>query len=50
MTRFHEIIRTLIDKHLADPGLADRIDILAPMLNSDPREGRAVDYQATGKS
>jgi cytochrome P450 len=49
MTRFHEIIRTLIDKHLADPGLADRIDILALMLNSDLQEGRAVDYQATGE-
>ncbi|MCB0831793.1 MAG: cytochrome P450, partial [Solirubrobacterales bacterium] len=33
--RFHEIIRVLIEKHLADPDLDERIDILALMLNSD---------------
>lgn len=49
MARFHEIIRNLIDKHLSDPDLEERIDILALMLNTDLKEGRAVDYQATGE-
>ena len=48
MTRFHEIIGNLIDRHLADPDLGERIDILALMLNSDLEQGKPVDYGATG--
>ncbi len=42
--RYLSIARKLIDDHLADPGLEERIDILALMLRAHLAEGDAVDH------
>lgn len=44
--RYDEIVGTLIDKHLADPGLGERIDILALMLNPLREAGAEIDRGA----
>jgi len=48
MLRYREIVRKLIDGHLADPELNERIDILALILNADLEAGRPIDYGAVG--
>lgn len=44
--RYRQIIDSLIDGHLADPGLDERIDILALMLRSDLENGSVIDRDA----
>jgi cytochrome P450 family 138 len=40
---YDRVVGTLIDKHLADPELGERIDILALMLNPLREAGEAID-------
>ena len=44
--RYREIVNTLVDKHLADHDLEQRIDILALMLRSDLENEVEVDRRA----
>jgi cytochrome P450 family 138 len=44
--RYDELVGALIDQHLADPDLEDRIDILALMLRSLRESGREIDRSA----
>ncbi|MBN1529500.1 MAG: cytochrome P450 [Thermoleophilaceae bacterium] len=44
--RYDELVGVLIDKHLADPHLEDRIDILALMLCSLRESGEEIDRAA----
>jgi cytochrome P450 family 138 len=44
--RYDELVGALIDQHLADPRLEERIDILALMLCSLREAGREVDREA----
>jgi cytochrome P450 len=48
MLRYREIVKRLIDEHLIDPDLGERIDILALMLNADLEGDRPIDYGAVG--
>jgi hypothetical protein len=41
--RYDRVVGTLIDKHLADPDLGERIDILALMLSPVREAGGAID-------
>jgi len=47
--RYRTIIDSLVDEHLADPGLEDRIDILALMLRADLANGDEVDRGAVAE-
>lgn len=40
--RYDEIVATLIDEHLRDPGMSERIDILALMLNPLREAGEQI--------
>jgi cytochrome P450 len=44
--RYDEIVSAVIDEHLADPDLEDRIDILALMLRSLLESGHEIDRSA----
>lgn len=44
--RYREIIDSLVDEHLADPQLGERIDILALMLRSDLENEVEIDRDA----
>jgi cytochrome P450 family 138 len=44
--RYDEIAEALIDRHLADPALGERIDILALMLSPLRDAGEGIDRQA----
>jgi cytochrome P450 len=44
--RYDEIVAELIDRHLADPRLGERIDILALMLNALRDAGEEIDRDA----
>ena len=44
--RYDELVGALIDQHLADPRLEDRIDILALMLCSLRESGQEIDREA----
>lgn len=46
LKRYRELVDTLVDDHLADPGLDDRIDILALMLRADLENGDEIDRDA----
>ena len=46
LVRYREIIDTLIDEHLADPALDERIDILALMLRADLESGDEIDRES----
>jgi hypothetical protein len=43
LTRYRELAFKLVDDHLADPGLDERIDILAMMLRAQLAEGGELD-------
>lgn len=47
--RYRETIDALVDEHLADPGLEDRIDILALMLRADLANGDEVNRAAVAE-
>lgn len=47
--RYREIIDSLVDQHLADPDLDERIDILALMLRSDLENGSEIDRDAVAE-
>jgi cytochrome P450 family 138 len=42
--RYRQLVDKVIDDHLADPALDERIDILALMLRAQQAEGDAVDH------
>jgi cytochrome P450/pimeloyl-ACP methyl ester carboxylesterase len=46
--RYREIVVRLIDGHLTDPALVQRIDILALMLRAQRDGGETLDYDALG--
>jgi cytochrome P450 len=48
MRRYRGIVDSLIDGHLADPRLDERIDILAQILRSQRASGEEIDHDALG--
>ena len=49
MARYRRIVETLIDGHLADPELEQRIDILALILRAQLEDGEEVDHAETAE-
>ncbi|HEY2717343.1 MAG TPA: cytochrome P450 [Solirubrobacterales bacterium] len=49
LASYRGIVDKLIDDHLADPGLGERIDILALILRAQLEEGETVDHAETAE-